>query len=373
MENLPEPLESDLFTVAYFISPHGFGHAARASAVIEAIQRINPNIHFHLFTSAPQWFFTESLKNHWTYHATLSDIGMVQRTALQEDVDETLSALRSFLPFTDEQIDPLVDQLKIHSCRLVLCDISPLGLAVAKRAGLSSVLIENFTWDWIYTGYPDRVTDFQPINDYLAQIFAASDFHIRSAPFCDATPADLVTSPVSRAPRNGREITRMKLGIPAEQKTVLVTMGGIPDRWNVDGLRQEYPEVQFLIPGGADDEMRLDNLIYLPHHHNYFHPDLVAASDAVIGKIGYSTISEVYWAGVPFAYVTRQGFRESAPLAAYIQTHIDGFELGQSAFENGDWQARVGELLKYPRVKRVGENGADQIARYLVNSGLLPI
>ena len=28
--------------VAYFVSPHGFGHAARASAVMAALGRLNP-------------------------------------------------------------------------------------------------------------------------------------------------------------------------------------------------------------------------------------------------------------------------------------------------------------------------------------------
>jgi hypothetical protein len=31
------------------------------------------------------------------------------------------------------------------------------------------------------------------------------------------------------------------------------------------------------------------NLVLLPHHSGFYHPDLVNASDAVIGKVGYST------------------------------------------------------------------------------------
>lgn len=358
-------------TVAYFISSHGFGHAARTSALIEAIQKITPTVSFHLFTTVPEWFFKDSLTTHWTFHSIQSDVGLIQKTALQEDVNATLEALHGFIPFSIQGIAQLADEVKNLACQLVICDISPLGLAVARQAKLPSVLIENFTWDWIYGGYPAYSNDFRPFIDYLAQIFSSADLHIRATPFCEATPANLVTSPISRSPRAGRDETRASLGIPADQKAVLITMGGIPDRWNVEALRSKYPDIVFIIPGGADREIRVDNLLYLPRHHAYFHPDLVSASDAVIGKVGYSTISEVYWAGKPFAYVSRQDFRESAQLVEYIRATIPGIELTQSEFENGGWQSRVGELLKLPCVNRSGENGADQIANYLASEKLL--
>lgn len=371
MKNKSMHAESQTISVAYFVSPHGFGHAARTSAVIEAIQKINPNAFFHLFTTAPEWFFKDSLTNHWAYHSTVVDIGLVQKTALQEDINATLEALARFIPYSAERIISLADQVNSHRCQLVICDISPLGLAVARQAKLPSLLIENFTWDWIYGGYPTRSSDFQPYIEYLFQAFSSADLHIRATPFCETTPADLVVSPISRSPRVGREKTRVSLGIPADQNAVLITMGGIPDRWNVDALRRKYPDLLFIVPGGADEGIRMDNLLYLPHHHAYFHPDLVSASDAVIGKVGYSTISEVYWAGVPFAYVSRQDFRESARLVDYIRATIHGFEVTQSEFEDGSWQSQIGRLLDLPRVKRAGENGADQIAKYLASATIL--
>ncbi len=144
-------------------------------------------------------------------------------------------------------------------------------------------------------------------------------------------------------------------------------MGGVPDRLDVHALRKNYPNTIFIVPGGSDEEERIDNLLLLPHAHRYFHPDLVTASDAVLGKVGYSTIGEVYWTGIPFAYVSRQGFRESAPLVDYLHANIPGFELKQSEFESGDWTRRVGELLECAPVDRAGENGARQIANFLAS------
>lgn len=359
------------FAIAYFISPHGFGHAARACAVIQAMQAIHPGLHFHLFTTAPEWFFRNSLDSNWSYHATRCDIGLVQRTVLQEDIDATLHRLSEFLPFSQAEVRRLGEDVRRLGCGLVICDIAPFGLAVANQAGLPSVLIENFTWDWIYAGYPARGADFQLYIDLLAQTFATAGRHIRTQPFCADTPAHLVTAPVSRRPRTGREQTRAALRLSAQQKVILISMGGIPDRLDVTALRKACPDTTFIVPGGSDEERRVDNLILLPHHHVYYHPDLVAASDAVIGKVGYSTIGEVYWAGIPFAFISRQNFPESAPLVDYSRANIPGFELTQSEYESGAWQSRIGALLDYPRVERAGENGASQIANDL--AGLIGI
>ena len=56
-----------------------------------------------------------------------------------------------------------------------------------------------------------------------------------------------------------------------------------------------------------------------------FHPDIVAASDGVVGKIGYSTLAEVYAAGVPYGFVPRPRFRESDVLSAFVQEQMSGF------------------------------------------------
>ena len=43
--------------IAYFISPHGFGHAARAAAVMQAISDTDAAVGFEIFTTVPSWFF----------------------------------------------------------------------------------------------------------------------------------------------------------------------------------------------------------------------------------------------------------------------------------------------------------------------------
>ena len=77
----------------------------------------------------------------------------MQETAFQADLNKTLLSLNDFFPIPASriaEISAVVDQL---NCLLVICDIAPLGISIAKEAGIPSVLVENFTWDWIYEQY----------------------------------------------------------------------------------------------------------------------------------------------------------------------------------------------------------------------------
>jgi len=79
--------------VAYIVSPHGFGHAARACAVMAEVRRQCPAAHFEVFTEVPKWFFSESLPNCFSYHPCASDVGLVQSSPLIEDLEATCDLL----------------------------------------------------------------------------------------------------------------------------------------------------------------------------------------------------------------------------------------------------------------------------------------
>ena len=85
--------------IAYFITPHGFGHAARASAIMDAVSETVPLVSFDIFTTVPEWFFADSLSVQFEYHEFVTDIGLVQKTPFLHDLEETIEALDRFIPF----------------------------------------------------------------------------------------------------------------------------------------------------------------------------------------------------------------------------------------------------------------------------------
>ncbi len=355
-------------SIAFFISPHGFGHAARACAVMEAMRERNVAISFEIFTKVPEWFFKSSLRSGYTYHKTLTDIGLVQPSPLHEDLSATLKALHEFAPFEQQEINRLAAAAEKQGSSIVVCDISPLGIEVARAAQLPSVLVENFTWDWIYEAYVDQAPGFRPFIDYFRGIFDAAGHHIQIRPVCWPKPADLVAEPVSRKKKTSAATIRSSIGIPPDARMGLISMGGIQQRdFSFLDRIGNARGIQFVVPGTSSNYRRHGpNVILLPHHSDFYHPDLIHAADVVIGKLGYGTVAEAYYAGIPYVYIVRPGFRESAHLAAFIEREMKGVAVTEQVFQSGEWINDAERLSHLERAERAGPSGSEQIARFLM-------
>jgi len=353
--------------IAYFISPHGFGHAARAAAVMQAIGDLDDSVGFEVFTTVPSWFFQDSLSAPFNCHELLTDIGLVQISAFQADLNQTLCSLNDFLPFAASSISGVAATVSALQCELVICDISPLGIAIARDAGIPSLLVENFTWDWIYEPYARTDERFRRHIDCLHSIYQSVDYHIQTEPVCGGNSADLTTPPVSRKSTTPGRRVRSQLGIPDHARLVLVTTGGINQSYGFMHELQKVPDVYFVLPGAGPKMQIRQNCVILPHRSDFYHPDLVNACDAVVGKVGYSTLAEVFQAGVPFGYVTRSDFRESAPMARFVENEMSGFQLAESDFCSGRWISNLPNLIELGRVKQQSPNGAEAIGQFILD------
>lgn len=83
----------------------------------------------------------------------------------------------------------------------------------------------------------------------------------------------------------------------------------------------------------------------------------------------YSTVAEIYHAGVPFGYLARPRFRESQRLVTYIENQMCGLSLSEAEFQDGSWVPHyLSNLLALPRIHRLDPNGAAQAAHFICTS-----
>ena len=358
-------------TIAYFITYHGFGHASRAAAVMAAVNQIMPDIRFELFTTCPEWIFKQSLPQEFGYHSVQTDVGMVQKSPLEEDLPATCQRLDQWLPFDDDVVDDLARRLSALKCQVVVCDISALGIAAAKKAALPAILVESFTWDWIYQAYADKLPELAVPARWLKAIYDLADLRIQTPPLCLPVPGALTVGPVYRWPRSDRATVRRRLGIPMDEKMVLISMGGVPDRFEyLDHLPRNLNP--WLVFPGADSRLSAfskqsvhPRIKLLPAHSDYFHPDLINAADVLIGKAGYSTIAEAGHSGLPFGYIPRPAFPETIHLVNYVRDHFSGLPIAPDVYRSGRWVEALPRLLAMAPRESPTENGAFQIARIL--------
>ena len=333
----------------------------------EALLAIRPQTSFAFYSEAPAWFFEDSLGESSVHRLCQTDVGLVQETPFQHDVDKTLAELKEFFPFRDELVGQLAGELREAKCRLVVCDVSALGIAVAQVCGVPTVLLENFTWDWVYEDFLAEEPDCEPFVQGFRELYAKADHHLQTEPVCLPVAATHALPPISRACRTARSETRLALGVPDEAKLGLLTTGGIRGKMGCLNRLQETDKAWFVAPGGCEEGIEHHgNVVLLSHRSGFHHPDLALASDFLVGKAGYGTIAEARATGASFAYLLRENFRESACLRAYLSKEELGFEISEEEFHSAAWLGRLDELLAASDRLEPKENGAEAAAGELV-------
>ena len=354
--------------IAYFISSHGFGHACRACAIMEELTRfLDTEIHFDIFTGTPEWLFRDAGLSNFTYHPGAVDVGLVQLNPMEHDLPRSVETINSYLESIPERSDALAAELKNLGIETVICDISPLGIITGKKAGLPTYLFENFTWDWLYEPYVSQCEGFAEINERLREIFVQADYRMQSEPLCDPLPtADILIPPASRKPHHTVSEFRKSLDIPDSHRIGLISMGGIPE--NLDfAVNSSIPDnLTLLLPGTFEKTEHIGNKILLPHHSDYYHPDMVHAADFVIGKAGYSTIAEVCAAGTAYGYISRENFRESEVTSAFLAQRPNTLEIALERFEDFTLDEEIEKLLALGKTQPQYPNGSHIAACYIL-------
>jgi len=357
-------------SIGWFISPHGYGHAARSCAIMDALSEQQPEIQFEIFTTIPEHFFSSALQAQYRYHSAQTDIGFVQQSPTVLDLGKTLGQLNDFMPFSPERVDQLATTLTQSKCQAVICDIAPIGITVAQQLGIPSLLIANFTWDWIYQSLTTEKPEFKPIISQFETLFAAATHTVFTEPHChQPEQTELLAAPIARKHRETAAQVKASLGITDKLPVVLVTMGGMSDRYPFIEKMEQQSRALFILTGTSESK-RQGNLIQISNDTPVYLPDIVYLSDLVVAKLGYSIIAETYHADVPMLYVPRELLRESPVLESYVEKQLAATKLPEDEFYRGDWIEQISQYIQ-PTTQDsksiTKENGADQIATFVLS------
>jgi hypothetical protein len=348
-------------TISCFISPHGFGHAMRTISVLEALIELVPDLQAHVFSTVPEALF-QSCPFPLTYHRVVTDIGLVQDSAFTFDIEQTLAQLRRFLPLSETMVEQCASLCR-HSS-LIICDISPLGIAVGKRTGIPSLLLENFTWDWIYRPLAEQVPELNEIIDQFAGYYQQADWRVQAEPVCQPLAVDLTCPPLARSCRLAKQDARALLG-GGGRRTVVISMGGMPFAPPFVTQLRNHPDTFFVITGQPSGQWCGDNVSFLSPTTPIHHPDLINGADLLVCKCGYSTIAEGAQTATPLCCVTRSNFAESAVLADYVVNRLGGTILDPQQFFTGNWLADLPLLAATVRPKPM-ETGNRRLAEWIL-------
>lgn len=306
LRNFEEAKQSFGFSVAFYISNYGFGHASRNIPIIRYILEANKNIKVIIKTGKAQGSFIRDVigefEDRVIYFFEAMDVGLVlKENSLDIDKEKLTEKVLEYLNSFEERIAKEIEFLHYYNINLIISDIVPWIFKCSKKLNISSILISNFTWVEIYKEHlseeivkqymecyklADKVLFYELYMDEMKEYID----NYKEVSFCsrefDLVKADKIKSSFKRP------IVYLSVGRSVNLKDELDVSSLPYDFIVTDGIRVKGKNVYYL-----DKET--------PNTQDY-----LLASDFVITKAGWGTVSEALLGRKKIALLSRDNVAE---------------------------------------------------------------
>ena len=375
--------------IAYYVSGHGFGHATRTLPSVRELSGISEQIWLccpHALFLFPPDTFNGQVKHR---QITSSLDGVVQKDAITLDVDATRSMIFGYMNEYESFLAGEKAWLKHQNIDVVLSDAAFVPLMAASSIGIPAIVVTNFVWDSIYDSLLAHDFETQEWRVKVSECYRMASWFrmpgwIESPSFKGVAVVNQPVNterfvidipPVVRSPSKDytrdhvlstleRVHSKAWTGITAEtlrnRKILLVAFGGhkLIDYTSTASLVPSTEHWAVLIAGVPDKPRIISTqpliLTLDSKHPSISFPDLTAASEVVLTKLGYGTCGECIAAQTPLVYVRREGFVEEEGLLRLMNDDRYGkglvLELAKHEFQAGNWRRVIEQasLMKRP-------------------------
>lgn len=351
--------------LAYYITPHGFGHAVRSLEVIGHLLLRAADLEIVIVSTLPEFLLNRNLRQSLSVRAKQLDIGLVQRDSLRFDLIATLKALESLHARQEALVSAETHFLRSRGIQAVICDIPFLPFAAASQADIPAIGISNFTWDWIYQAYISSDSRWAPVVDWIRKCYQKCDLFLQLPMHgdCSACPTIQDVPLVARSSDRNREETRKILKLASDQKVYLVSFAYLDLEETAENRVENISHAVFLYKHPLS--FRFSNGICLDGLPLSYE-DVVAAVDGVITKPGYGIVADCLAHSTPIIYTDRGFFPEYDILVHEMAKQLTAVYLPSEDLYGGNWRSAIEELEKQPRaVASLPCNGAEVCARII--------
>jgi len=339
-------------SIAFYISGHGFGHASRQIQIINAVGTRLPGVSIFLRTSAARWLLDRTIARPFSVDSEPCDIGVIQIDSLRLDARRTIEQADEFYRTIDERAEIEAAKLRAHDVGLVISDAPPLASAAAAAAGLPSIVVSNFTWDWIYEEYREHLSSAPGLIPTIQQAYR----HARAAwrlPMHGGfeTFQTIVDVPfVARHAQHERGETRTRLDLPtSERRLALLSFGGYGVS-DLDLSSLDCLDAWDVVVTGTTTPGSMPRGVHFTYEHDIYdrglrYEDLVHAVNAVVTKPGYGIISECIANDTAIVYTSRGRFAEYDVLVREMPRYLRSAYIQEECLRGGRWRAALETAL----------------------------
>lgn len=331
--------------ICYYISDHGYGHAARSIAVIRALLDTFKDIHIFVKAFTAYDFLLNSLQDKRVdVIKQRNDVGVINnKFPFDVMLEGSLAMIKSWFKSWPDYIKYELEFCKKKRISLIITDVAPQPLEVACQLGIPSALISNFTWQNIYTPLFGKY-----LKEELAlmrKMYSLADIAF-VLPFEQKIKAKKVIPAglVARAFTQSKSELRKSLGA---ENVFLVYFGvgfSMPDGF----MNKLHVPKNVRVLVSSNSPVSGKGIMKIPSNvtesHNY-----IAMCDMAVIKSGYTTSAEAIFGGVPLIITKRKGFSDDNVISSAVAKLGIGKEISNEQFVNGDWLANAkfeADLLK---------------------------
>jgi len=346
--------------IAVYISGHGFGHLAQMAPVLNRLHAVRPDYRFLIRCALPETELKARLHVNFELEQTPVDVGVVQKSAIDEDREASICQMRGWVEQIEQHIESEIECLKVFKPSLILSDISPLAFPVARALGVPGIGLATLDWHTIYAHWL-AVDD--PVIEKLAQAYGACDLLL--------TPPMAMDMPVFPRQRDIALIASQPVEVSNPvagelRKKALVLFGGCGNpAFDLQALAA-MGDWLFLIPDAAADAP--DNVQEIHFDADLSAVDLMGFVDVVVCKPGYGVLSECWRTDTPIAWVERPDFPEFPMLKRWLDDSMPSAGMTRSGFQQGNWlPALQGACLNRRRFSAIEDDGADEAVEIMLS------
>jgi UDP:flavonoid glycosyltransferase YjiC (YdhE family) len=233
-----------------------------------------------------------------------------------------------------------------------------MPMKTAGNLKIPAILIGNFTWHDIYSHFPEAKHE-----KYLIQALAEEYSHatLQILPQCHLNNKVVhQKKEVGFIANNGKNVRSdliSFLGKTAKDKTLVFIYLGEHGTHTVnwENLR-DNKDCLFI----TRDPIEHPAIHFLDEKFSYH--DLIASSDIILTKGGYSTLATAFANHKPVVTCERNDFYEFEAVREYLQKRQIGIIVKSEPFNQGEWQESIKEALKLTVKNKIPLNGEIEIA-----------
>jgi hypothetical protein len=349
-------------SIAYYISSHGYGHGVRSCNIIRAINENYPRLNLHVISELPASFLLNQIRSTRNpIRARSFDVGMVQLDSIRVDVNATLKKIEQLCFLREELLDQELTFLAEKTIGLVVADIPGLPLEAAALAGIPSIAVGNFGWDWIYSDFMQRDMRWKSIVEMFRAQYGKTDLLLR-LPFSEQMSAFRKIEDIPLVATPGldrrRELAALT-GCDPEKKWILLSFTTLD--WTEDALArvERIHEYEFLTVLPLQWQRRN---IYAVNREQMPFSDVLASADAVISKPGFGILSDCIVNDKPLVYADRTDFLEYPILEEAIRRYLRYVHIPAAKLYGGDLRESLDIIWERPAPEMKLQRGGDRIA-----------